>query len=181
MAVAVTLLRTLARQVQEPDEILRRLNDELAAQNPRDMFVTLVCLSVRAGKVTCANAGHDSSLLVGDGPPRPVFPSTGTVLGLFPGRTYTSETLELPPGGTLLLYTDGVTEAGNTSQELFGDQRLHACFAGGGEATAKGSVDRLLGQVRSFAAGAAQSDDITILALRSTSGEDGHPPQGARP
>jgi len=180
MAVAVTLLRTLARQCEAPDEILRRLNDELAAQNPRDMFVTLVCLDVRAGRVTCANAGHDSSLLVGSGPPRSVFPSTGTVLGLFPGRTYESESLELSPGDSLVLSTDGVSEARNPADELFGDERLRACFAEGGGTTARESVDRLLRQVRDFAAGAAQSDDITILALRRTSAADANHAQGAR-
>src|SRR5262245_39728074 len=85
MAVAVTLLRTLARQIEAPDEILRRLNDELAAQNPRGMFLTIVCLSVSGGKVTCSNAGHHTSMLVGTGAaPRAVFPSSGTLLGLFP-------------------------------------------------------------------------------------------------
>jgi phosphoserine phosphatase RsbU/P len=166
MAVTVTLLRTLARQLDSPDEILRRLNDELAAQNPRNMFVTMACLDVRGSRVTCANAGHDTALLVGKGGPRAVFPSTGTVLGLFPDRRYQKETVELEPGETLLLYTDGVTEAADPAQAFFGDERVHACFAEGAGNTAADSVDRLLGQVRAFAAGAAQSDDITILALR---------------
>jgi phosphoserine phosphatase RsbU/P len=166
MAVTVTLLRTLARQLDSPDEILRRLNDELAAQNPRNMFVTMVCLDVRGSRVTCANAGHDTALLVGKGGPRAVFPSTGTVIGLFPDRRYQKETVELEPGETLLLYTDGVTEAADPAQAFFGEERLNACFAEGAGNTAAESVDRLLGQVRAFAAGAAQSDDITILALR---------------
>jgi serine phosphatase RsbU (regulator of sigma subunit) len=166
MAVTVTLLRALARQIETPDEILRRLNDELAAQNPRSMFVTMACLDVRGGRVTCANAGHDSALLVGRArPPRPVFPSTGTVLGLFPDQHYANETLEMAPGDTLVLYTDGVTEAADPGDDLFGEERLHACFAEGAGETAAGSVDRLLRHVRAFAAGAAQSDDITILAL----------------
>jgi sigma-B regulation protein RsbU (phosphoserine phosphatase) len=168
MAVAVTLLRTLARQMETPDEILRRLNDELAAQNPRAMFVTMTCLDVRGGRVTCANAGHDTTLLVGSSPPRSVFPSTGTVLGLFPGQPYVSQSLDLAPGDTLVLYTDGVTDAADPGQGLFGEERVRACFAEGSGATATDSVERLLGQVRAFAAGAAQSDDITILALRRT-------------
>jgi phosphoserine phosphatase RsbU/P len=166
MAVAVTLLRTLARQCETPDEILRRLNDELAAQNPRGMFVTMACLDVRGTTVTCANAGHDTSLLVGSGSPRPVFPSTGTVLGMFPDQPYSSENVELSPGDTLVLYTDGVSEAANPDGALFGDERLHACFAKGAGATAADSVERLMSSVRGFAAGAPQSDDITILALR---------------
>jgi len=170
MAVTVTLLRTLARQLESPAEILRRLNEELEAQNPRNMFVTMSCLDVRGGRVTCANAGHDTALLVGKGGPRPVFPSTGTVLGLFPDQSYANETVELAPGETLVLYTDGVTEAANPQDSLFGDERLHACFAENAGATATEAVDRLLQQVRTFAAGAPQSDDITILAVRRTSG-----------
>src|SRR6185436_12881599 len=166
MAVALTLLRTLARQCQTPDEILRRLNDELAAQNPRAMFVTMACLDVRGGRITCANAGHDTSLVVGSAGLRQVLPSTGTVLGLFPDQQYTSETLELAPGDTLVLYTDGVSEAANPGGALFGDEGLRACFAKGAGATAAESVERLLTSVRAFAAGAPQSDDITILALR---------------
>jgi len=169
MAVAVTLLRTLARQCETPDELLRRLNDELAAQNPRGMFVTMACLDVRGSTVTCANAGHDTSLLVGSGSLRAVFPSTGTVLGMFPDQPYSSESVELAPGDTLVLSTDGVSEAANPEGVLFGDERLHACFAKGAGATAADSVERLMGSVRAFAAGAPQSDDITILALRRRS------------
>jgi phosphoserine phosphatase RsbU/P len=166
MAVTVTLLRTLARQIESPAEILRRLNDELAAQNPRSMFVTMCCLEVHGGRVTCASAGHDAALLIGKEGPRPVFPSSGTVLGLFPDRRYENAFVDLTPGDTLLLYTDGVTEAANPDQAFFGEERLRSCFATGAPRTAAELVDRLLAEVRAFAAGAPQSDDITILALR---------------
>ena len=169
MAVTVTLLRTLARQCQGPGEILKRLNEELAAQNPRGMFVTMVCLEVRGGRVTCANAGHDAPLLAGRaGPPRPVFPSSGTVLGLFPGQEYGNESLDLDPGDGILLYTDGVTEAADGTGALFGQERLQACLAHGGAPTAAETVTRVLAAVRAFAGGAPQSDDITILAVRRT-------------
>lgn len=166
MAVTVTLLRMLARQLDSPGEILARLNEELAAQNPRGMFVTMVCLDLRGGRVTSANAGHHTSLLVGPvGSPRCVLASSGTVLGLFPGRSYANETLELGPGDSLVLYTDGVSEATNAASDEFGDERLHACFAGGAGQSAAETVDRLLQAVRTFVAGAPQSDDITILAV----------------
>jgi sigma-B regulation protein RsbU (phosphoserine phosphatase) len=167
MAVTVTLLRTLARQLDGPREILRRLNDELAAQNPRGMFVTMTCLEVRGGRVTAANAGHDCALLLGPGkPPCPVFPSSGTVLGLFPGQDYQSSTLELAAGDSLVLFTDGVTEAADPAGALFGEERLKACLAGGAGQAAGDTVDQVLRAVRAFAAGAPQSDDITIVAVR---------------
>jgi serine phosphatase RsbU (regulator of sigma subunit) len=171
MAVAVTLLRTLARQFGSPAEILARLNDELAAQNPRGMFVTMACLDIRGASVTCANAGHDATLLVTPGgPAQSVFGSSGTVLGLFPGAQYQNETLTLRDGDSLILYTDGVTDAANTESALFGEERARGCFASGPAATAAASVDLLLGAVRAFAGNAPQSDDITILAVRRAAG-----------
>jgi sigma-B regulation protein RsbU (phosphoserine phosphatase) len=179
MAVTVTLLRTVARQIEGPAEILARVNEELAAQNPRGMFVTMVCLDVRrGGKVICANAGHDALLRVRPaGAPETVFPSSGTVLGLFPGQSYTNETLELGVGDTLVLTTDGVSEANDADKTLFGQERLEQCFAEGAGPTATETVDRLLRAVRAFAGSAPQSDDITILAIRRM--EDPRPTDSA--
>ena len=87
MAVTVTVLRTLARTIAEPDEILRRLNDELADQNPRGMFVTIQCLvfDLAKGQLTCAGAGHDRLVILSPGrPPRLAFPSSGRPAGLMP-------------------------------------------------------------------------------------------------
>ena len=169
MAVTVTLLRTLARQCQEPAEILAHLNNELEAQNPRKMFVTMACLvfDLATGHVTGANAGHNPLVLVpASGQPRFVFPASGMFLGSFPDRTYQAETLALNPGDTLVLYTDGVTEAENPTDDQFESERLLQCFSGGAERGAEQAVAKLLSDVHTFAAGAPQSDDITILAVR---------------
>jgi sigma-B regulation protein RsbU (phosphoserine phosphatase) len=169
MAVTVTLLRTMARQCRQPEEILTRLNAELAAQNPRMMFVTMACLvfDLATGAVTGASAGHNPLLLVPAGAePRFVFPSSGIVLGLRPGVTYKSETLALGVGDTLVLYTDGVTEAENRDEVQFEGRRMVECFSGGAGKTAKETVSQLLSAVRAFEAGAPQADDITILAVR---------------
>lgn len=176
MAITMTLLRTMARQYPTPEEILVHLNDELAAQNPRGMFVTLVCLVIdlATGKVTAASAGHCASVLLGQtGPPSFVFPSTGLVLGLLPDRPFTSHSLVLAPGETLVLYSDGVTEAFDPSEEVFGDERLMECLGKVPRGSADKTVEGILGAVRAFAAGAAQSDDITILAIRRKEGASG--------
>lgn len=169
MAVTMTLARTMARQFPKPDEILKRLNDELAAQNPRGMFVTVTCLifNLKTGQVTGASAGHGPLLLVRPGQEsRPVFPSTGMVAGLFPDRPFTCEYLQLKQGDTIVLYTDGVSDAANPDTDTFGDKRVAEYLAKTPGASARETVEGLLGAVREFSAGAPQFDDITLMAVR---------------
>jgi sigma-B regulation protein RsbU (phosphoserine phosphatase) len=169
MAVAVTVLRTLARQIVEPGEILQRLNDELAEQNPRGMFVTLQCLvfDLVNRRVSCAGAGHHQLAIVSPcRPPRLACPSSGRPAGLMPFNPVECETLPLEPGDTFVLFSDGVSEAMNTAEDFYGEERLLAVLSAGAGASAADIVTRVLADVRAFAAGAKQSDDITILAAR---------------
>jgi sigma-B regulation protein RsbU (phosphoserine phosphatase) len=169
MAVAVTVLRTLARQIAEPDEILRRLNDELAEQNPRGMFVTLQCLvfDLEQRRVSCAGAGHHQLAVVSPGrAPRLACASSGRPAGLMPFNPIDGETLPLAPGDMFVLFSDGVSEAMNPKEEFYGEERLLATLATTSGATAAETVTRVMDDVRAFAAGAKQSDDISVLAAR---------------
>jgi sigma-B regulation protein RsbU (phosphoserine phosphatase) len=171
MAVAMTLLRSLARQGYPPDVVLRRLNDELLEQNPRGMFVTLQCMVFDLARrtVTCASAGHHAAVRVVPGQaPVPVFTTSGRVLGLMPSEDITSETIELQEGETLVLYTDGVSEAFDTNQELFGEERLVTELQCATSRTARETTRGVLEAVRRYAEGAKQSDDITVLSVRYT-------------
>lgn len=168
MAVTMTLLRSLARQGHPPEAILRLLNDELLAQNPRGMFVTLQCLvfDLAARTVTCASGGHHGAVRVRPGQaPEFVFTSSGRVLGLMPAEEIASETISLQAGETLVLFTDGVSEAFNADDELFGDTRLLAQLEMPGP-RARDMTLGVLDAVRRHAAGAKQSDDITVLSVR---------------
>jgi sigma-B regulation protein RsbU (phosphoserine phosphatase) len=169
MAVAVTVLRTLARQIADPAEILMRLNDELAEQNPRGMFVTLQCLVFDLAKrtVSCAGAGHHQLAIVSAGrPPRLAGASTGRPAGLMPFNPIERETLPLEPGDTFVLFSDGVSEAMNPVDDFYGEERLLATLATSAGASPADIVKHVLADVRTFAAGAKQSDDITVLAAR---------------
>jgi phosphoserine phosphatase RsbU/P len=169
MAVAVTVLRTLARHIVEPDEILRRLNDELFEQNPRGMFVTIQCLVFDLAKrqVTCAGAGHHQLVILSPSqPPRLAFPSSGRPAGLMPLNPIECETMPLTPGDTFVLFSDGVSEAMNGNDEFFGEERLLTHLAASPAAPPADIVRSTLEAVRAFAAGAPQSDDITILAAK---------------
>ena len=168
MAVAMTLLRSLARQGGSPEQILAQLNDELRQQNPRGMFVTLQCLvfDLAKGIVTCASAGHHAAARITPGrAPELVFTSSGLVLGLLPADAIVPETLELHAGDRFVLFTDGVSEALDSKDDLFGEERLlaelHTLTGRGASETTRGVLEA----VRRHAGGAQQSDDITVMSV----------------
>jgi len=178
MAVAVTVLRTLARQIAEPDEILQRLNDELAQQNPRGMFVTMQCLvfDLSKGRVSSAGAGHHQLAIVSPHrPPRLACPSSGRPAGLMAFNPIERETLSLEPDDTFVLFSDGVSEAMNTAEDFYGEDRLLEALAAGAGETAADTTRRVIDDVHAFAAGAKQSDDITVLAARYAPAVRVHP------
>jgi sigma-B regulation protein RsbU (phosphoserine phosphatase) len=169
MAVAVTVLRTLARTIADPAEILSRLNDELADQNPRGMFVTIQCLvfDLATGQVAVAGAGHHQLVILAPGqPPRLAFPSSGRPAGLMPFNTIERDVMAVSPGDTFVLFSDGVSEAMNAGGDFFGEDGLLAHLEALPTAAPADIVRSTLEAVRAFAAGAPQSDDITILAAR---------------
>jgi sigma-B regulation protein RsbU (phosphoserine phosphatase) len=169
MAVTVTVLRAVARQMKEPDDILRRLNDELVEQNPRGMFVTLQCLvfDLKNRRMSCAGAGHHQLAILSPGrPPRLAFASSGRPAGLMPLNPIERESMPLEPGDTFVLFSDGVSEAMNPQEEFYGEERLIAALTAAPGSSSTEIVTRVLADVRSFAAGAKQSDDITVLAAR---------------
>jgi len=169
MAVTITVLRTLARHIVDPAEILSRLNNELAERNPRGMFVTMQCLvfDLEHGRVSCAGAGHHQLAIVSPGrPPRLACPSSGRPAGMMAVNPIEGETLPLEPGDTFVLFSDGVSEAMNGVEDFYGEERLLAALSSDTGTSAAETVTRLLKDVRAFVAGAKQSDDIAILAVR---------------
>ena len=169
MAVAMTLLRNMVRHGKPLEQILCEINDELFSHNPRHMFVTLQCLIIDVAKrtVRCANAGHHAAIRVRSGaPPEPVLTSTGRVLGLLPADEITTQTMPFLPGDTLVLFTDGVSEAYGPDGDLYGDERLHDHLASSPHGSARETACGVLDAVRAHADGAKQSDDITVVAVR---------------
>jgi sigma-B regulation protein RsbU (phosphoserine phosphatase) len=169
MAVTMTLLRSMARLEDAPERILRRVNDELLEQNPRGMFVTMQCMVFDGAgrRVTCASAGHHAAVRLSPGqPPRLACQSSGRVLGLTPVTDFASETLELVPGETLVLFTDGVSDACDPDEEFFGEQRLLEHLAGAPAGSPRETTLAIVEAVRRHSAGARQFDDITVVSVR---------------
>jgi phosphoserine phosphatase RsbU/P len=173
MAVTKTLMKGVAGKHLSPSQVLFKVNHELYVDNEQMMFVTLLCgaLDLRTGQVQYANAGHLPPVRLSPGRPAAwVELPQGTVLGITEAPAYTTRTLRLEPMDTLLLYTDGVTEAMNPTRRLFGEDRLLAFAQTQDAAAPKELVEGLCAAVRDFAGGEEQSDDITVLALRYRGG-----------
>jgi len=176
------------RRLPDPGRILAQASDGLAHDNESCMFVTVFCalLDLTTGEVRYASAGHNPPVLMRAGAAPEYLPTHGDpVAGAMPGVAYQTDTLRLGPGDALALYTDGVTEAMNPALELYGEERLTAQLAKLQKRDARAICDGLSEDVHAFAAGAEQSDDITLLVLRfngvATGGAAGGATGGAGP
>ncbi|MEF3695875.1 PP2C family protein-serine/threonine phosphatase [Desulfolutivibrio sp.] len=173
MAVTMTLFKAYARPERGPVEVVSRVNDKLARDNETGLFVTAFCgiLDLRTGRLDYANAGHNLPVAVRPGGTTALLPPLGgLVLGAVPDFPYKIGTLTLAVGDTLVVYTDGVTEAMDGSNALFGNERLlEACLLDRHRGP-KELVEGIFQAVQAYAGDAPQSDDITILAVRYQGG-----------
>jgi len=124
-------------------------------------------MNISTGEIRYVNAGHNPPLMIRTGAQPEFIPSTGDlVMGAMPDIAYHSEQVTLGPEDTLLLYTDGVTEAMNPGRELFSESRLSQAAQDINALSASDGVAAIHDAVTRFSAGATQSDDITLLLLR---------------
>ena len=169
MVKTVTLLRMEASRDLPPHEVVARVNHQLCQNNDHGMFVTVFCglLDAARGELAYCNGGHDAPLLGRAGAGFQFIECAGgMMLGAVPDAGCRSGTLELERGDVVLCYTDGVTEAMNGEREMFAEQRLRESVAGMEEVEAAHVVRVLHAEIRAFAQGAPQSDDIAVLALK---------------
>jgi phosphoserine phosphatase RsbU/P len=132
-----------------------------------NMFATLFfcVLDPKNGSLAYINAGHNPPLIVDPAGGQRALATTGPAIGLLPDLPYAMEQAQLYPGDTLLLYTDGVTEARDTHQTLFTEARLSSIL-GDPAPSAAALLGRIAASVAGHRADAVQSDDITLLAIR---------------
>jgi len=149
-----------------PAALMAHINRTLIRRAVQSRFVT-VMYGVLApdGRLTYSNAGHNPPILIGRNGVRRL-ETGGLILGLFPHATYEEETLTLDDGDTLVVFSDGVTEAVNAAGEEFGEPRLLQCVEEHHNSAPEALRDSILAAVRTFAASAAQNDDVTALVLR---------------
>jgi sigma-B regulation protein RsbU (phosphoserine phosphatase) len=159
-------VRAFARDAAPPNAICASVNRLLCGQMIAGRFVTMVYLWLDAarGVITYANAGHNPPFLVRSGGQVETLQSSGTVLGVFPDAEYIGAQLALQSGDRIVLYTDGITEARNGSDEEFGEQRLSAALVRSRHLDAAALHAALMQEVTQFATGGFQ-DDATLLVV----------------
>ncbi len=169
MVIAKTLLKNRAQMGGSPKEVLETVNNQLCENNDADMFVTvwLGIYEISTGIMRAANAGHEyPAVCRKDGKFELYKDPHGLVLAYVEGFQYQEYEFILHGGDTLFLYTDGVAEATNEANELYGTERMIAAL----NKKAGSAPGELLVQVRkdidAFVKEAPQFDDITMLALR---------------
>jgi serine phosphatase RsbU (regulator of sigma subunit)/purine-cytosine permease-like protein len=169
MAVARTTLRLIAATSSGPGECLQRTNDILCAQNPMYLFVTVfyAVFDPVNGQLIYANGGHNPPVMRhADGTIEMLRSFGDAALGVIEDVGFQEHLQQFAPGDSLILYTDGVTEAFNPEWEEYGEGRMLEQVALFGNQNAKALVTAIFDSVISFAGTAPQSDDITITVLK---------------
>jgi sigma-B regulation protein RsbU (phosphoserine phosphatase) len=174
MARTITQLRVEAAREPAPGTILEAANRALCESNEAGMFVTLFCgiLDTTTGELNYANAGHNPPIFVDAAGVATFLPlNKGIVAGMVAEARYPPANIRLEPGQALLLYTDGVTEAGDPEDRFYTEERLLALMQDSARMNARELVDIVRNDVAAFSRDAPQADDITLLALRYHGGD----------
>ncbi len=168
MMACKIILQSVAMLGRSPGEILTKTNEAICSSNEAQMFVTvwLGILEISTGKLTAANAGHEYPVLKKPGGRFELFKDKhGFVLGGMDGMVYREYELQLEPGSKLFLYTDGVPEANDADNRLFGTERMLGALNGDPDAVPEQILKNVRGAADAFVKDAEQFDDLTMLCM----------------
>ena len=181
MMVSRVLLKSHLQNGESPAEALESVNDQLCEGNEAELFVTVwaAVLEISTGKGVAANAGHEHPALrrVGGGYELQVYRHSPAVAAM-EGIPFKEHSFQLGPGDSLFVYTDGVPEATNAEQELFGTDRMIAALNEDASAAPEELLKNVRKAVDAFVKDAEQFDDLTMLCLKyngpdTSEGQDG--------
>jgi GAF domain-containing protein len=166
MAMAKFSFRALARKWPDPSPFLANANEVIVDEIATGKFITMLYLLVdpAARKVACASAGHPAPRIVSPGGKVSQLAARGLALGIEPGQRYATERVELEAGSSIVLYTDGVSEA-RRDGELYGEERLDQALRKHRKLGAQALAEAILAECRTFAGGELD-DDCAIVCLK---------------
>ncbi len=168
MMASKIILQSVAMLGSSPAGILEKTNEAICSNNEAQMFVTvwLGILELSTGRLTAANAGHEYPVLKPAGGSFELFKDRhGFVIGGMDGMRYREYELQLEPGAKVFVYTDGLPEATDDDQEMFGKERMMEALNRETEASPQKILQNVRKSVEDFVGGAEQFDDLTMLCL----------------
>ena len=169
MTTSRSLIRTYATEYEMwPEIVLSETNRRLLEDTRSGLFVTVFygILDPASGTITYANAGHNPPYLLRTGSEYQSLSRTGTTLGVFDEASWEQVQIQLLPGDSLVIYTDGVVDAQNDSEGMYGEENLRESILAHAGQEAAELRDGVLGAVNDFVGGAPQYDDITLMVVR---------------
>ena len=169
MMIAKTLIKNISEMEEDVNEIFNKVNNMLCNGNKVDLFVTswFGILNLDTGKLDFVNAGHNPPLYYSNRKKRYEYLKTepNMVLASIENIKYKKYEMYLEPGDRIFLYTDGVVESVNYSNQLYGEDRLQLFLNNNLNLSAKENIERLKQDIKKFTGKREQFDDITILEL----------------
>ena len=169
MALSVTVLRFGVSLGLPPDEVTRRANELIIADQRSRMFATtfVAYVSLQTGETQFASGGHNPALLYRAASQTcDYITASGVAVGIFKSAEFALETSQVEAGDILVLYTDGITEAINDEEEEFGEERLEKLIVSNAEQTAKDLTTLIMDAVREFAGEQSLFDDATLVIIK---------------
>ena len=169
MAVSRTLIRATAIRGINPQECISYSNNLLAVDSVDSMFVTVFygIYNIKTGVIKYCNAGHNPPyILKSNGEAVELPMSEDLAVGVFDGVDFHDNQVQLEKGDSIVMFTDGVTEAMNVESEEFGNERLEKALGGEAGQSCQHIIDTVKTELKTFVGEADQSDDITMLVLK---------------
>ncbi len=171
VAALLPAIRIVADECADLGRLASRINDQIFDATEAVRFATLFLglLDPRTGRLDFVNAGHNPPLMMAPGGLLTALPPSGPPVGMVPDLEYPVNHVTLKPGCRLVFYSDGLTEAMNGDEEMYGEERLHELLAGCPGCTQTDLQRRVLDDVATFTGGAPPIDDVTLVLVERTS------------
>lgn len=173
MAITMGMFRSLARNELSPGQIISGINDTIAENNDSNMFVTMFVgvIDLRSGRMAYCNAGHTPPMIIDGNGVNELPVDHNLAMGIFAGKQFDEQECDNVKGKTIFTYTDGVTEAEDEENRLFGENRLTEALAHTTGMTASKTIECVDHAVAQHVNGALQSDDLTMLCIKLPGGD----------
>ena len=169
MMTAKTIINNVAQLGYSPQEMIKIINQKICANNKKDFFVTVLVgiVDTESGHLIFINCGHNPPLIKkADNSAEYIKLDSNIVMGIFDEFDFTTNELNLNSGDTIIMYTDGITEAMNADENLYGEERLLNIVTEINNFDLKTLHSELKKSVKEFTQNVPQSDDMTMLTLK---------------